>query len=235
MVVLAACLAGLAGMLAVRPRRRRLERESTGPSRARTALSLPLVVAAATGVVTLWLLPAPAGWAVAPFAALAAHRWASRLEPSAVHRRRRRLEAALPEVVDLMATSLCSGASPTHALAAVAAVMPPPMAEVLAQHVARLRLGADPVTVWASMEEPLAVLGRTLRRASETGAPVGDALERLADELRAVRRSTVMVRARSVEVKAAVPLGVCLLPAFVLVGVVPLVAAALSGSELLGW
>jgi hypothetical protein len=35
-------------------------------------------------------------------------------------------------------------------------------------------------------------------------------------------------RARAVGVKAAVPLGVCLLPAFVLVGVVPLVAGAVG-------
>ena len=34
---------------------------------------------------------------------------------------------------------------------------------------------------------------------------------------------------RQVEVKAAVPLGVCLLPSFVLVGVVPLVAGSVSG------
>ena len=35
-------------------------------------------------------------------------------------------------------------------------------------------------------------------------------------------------RARAVGVKAAVPLGLCLLPAFVLVGIVPVVAALLT-------
>jgi hypothetical protein len=55
------------------------------------------------------------------------------------------------------------------------------------------------------------------------------ALTRLAQELRTRRRAEVEVRVRQVEVKAAVPLGVCLLPSFVLVGVVPLVAGSALG------
>jgi hypothetical protein len=39
----------------------------------------------------------------------------------------------------------------------------------------------------------------------------------------------VEARVRQVEVKTAVPLGVCLLPAFILVGVVPLVAGSVIG------
>ncbi|MCW2792983.1 MAG: type secretion system protein, partial [Nocardioides sp.] len=35
-------------------------------------------------------------------------------------------------------------------------------------------------------------------------------------------------RARAVGVKAALPLGLCLLPAFVLIGIVPLVAGLLT-------
>ena len=34
---------------------------------------------------------------------------------------------------------------------------------------------------------------------------------------------------RQIEVKAAAPLGLCLLPAFVLLGIVPLVAGAVTG------
>ena len=51
---------------------------------------------------------------------------------------------------------------------------------------------------------------------------------RLSDDLRRASRADVESRARAVGVKAAVPLGVCLLPAFVLVGVVPLVAGAVG-------
>ncbi len=53
-------------------------------------------------------------------------------------------------------------------------------------------------------------------------------MARLAEDLRAVTRSEMEGRARAVGVKAAGPLGLCLLPAFVLVGVVPLVAGTVA-------
>jgi hypothetical protein len=55
-----------------------------------------------------------------------------------------------------------------------------------------------------------------------------ESLDRLAQDLREVGRTEVEARVRQVEVRTAVPLGVCLLPAFVLVGVVPLVAGAVG-------
>jgi pilus assembly protein TadC len=55
---------------------------------------------------------------------------------------------------------------------------------------------------------------------------------RLADELDRRARLQVEERARAVGVKAAVPLGLCLLPSFLLIGVVPLVAALLRSLAL---
>jgi hypothetical protein len=57
---------------------------------------------------------------------------------------------------------------------------------------------------------------------------VADAMARLAGDLRRDARARVEGRARAVGVKAAVPLGLCMLPAFVLLGVVPLVAGSMS-------
>jgi hypothetical protein len=57
---------------------------------------------------------------------------------------------------------------------------------------------------------------------------VADAMLRLADDLRSRSRADVERRARAVGVQAALPLGACLLPSFVLIGVVPLVAGSLS-------
>jgi uncharacterized integral membrane protein len=42
----------------------------------------------------------------------------------------------------------------------------------------------------------------------------------------------VEARARSIEVKAAAPLGLCLLPAFVVLGVVPMVVGVFRSMEL---
>jgi hypothetical protein len=58
---------------------------------------------------------------------------------------------------------------------------------------------------------------------------VAAALVRLSEDLRARQRAAVEERVRQVEVRAAVPLGVCLLPSFILIGVVPLVAGSVTG------
>jgi len=157
--------------------------------------------------------------------------WATgRMEPPAVRRRRERLAAAVPHAVDLMAACLSVGLSPAAAVEQVAQAIEPPLSEELAAVCARLRLGVDPVTVWRDLaaHPQLGGLGRTVARAAESGASVADAMLRLSDDLRRQVRAEVESRARAVGVKAALPLGTCLLPAFVLVGVVPLVAGSVS-------
>ena len=157
--------------------------------------------------------------------------WATgRMEPPASRRRRDRLTASVPHAVDLLAACLAAGLSPAAALELVTDVVEPPLAEELGAVCARLRLGVDPVSVWRGLaaHPQLGSLGRTLSRAAESGASVADALLRLSTDLRRQRRAEAESRAKSVGVKAALPLGGCLLPAFVLVGVVPLVAGSVS-------
>ena len=70
----------------------------------------------------------------------------------------------------------------------------------------------------------LAPLARTFARAARSGSRVADAVDRLSTELALQARARREDRARSVGVRAALPLGLCLLPAFLLIGIVPLVA-----------
>ena len=135
-----------------------------------------------------------------------------------------------------MATCLSAGGSPAGAVQLIVRVVASPMSDELATYAARLRLGADPVDVWSGMagHPQLGALGRALFRATESGASVSDALSRLATELRAGRRAALEATARTIEVKASVPLGLCLLPAFVLIGIVPMVAGSFSLSILSG-
>ena len=193
-----------------------------------------------------WLLPVAAslgaGCAVALFvggsrgvllgvgAAAATGAWVRRMETPAARRRRERLEADLPHAVDLLAACLAAGRAPGQAVAEVAAALDGPLHDELALVAARLRLGTDPAAVWRALaaHAQLGRLGRSLARVAETGASVAVASARLAEDLRHDGRARVEARARAVGVKAALPLGVCLLPAFVLVGVVPLVVGSLS-------
>jgi Flp pilus assembly protein TadB len=130
--------------------------------------------------------------------------------------------------VDLLAVTLASGASPSAALSAVAEAVEGPIAEDLRAAEHSLRLGQDPARVWRQVarQPGLAALGRSMARAVETGASVRDSLHRLAEDLDASGRLESESRARAVGVRAAAPLGLCLLPAFILLGVVPLVAGS---------
>lgn len=157
---------------------------------------------------------------------VAVHRFLSGRECAADRRRREQVARGLPLAVDLLAVAMAAGAAPSSALRAVAAAVDGPVAEELELVARGLALGRDPVQVWrdAARRPGLGGLGRALLRAVESGSSVSDALMRLSEDLRGAARAEAESRARTVGVRAALPLGLCLLPAFVLVGVVPLVA-----------
>ena len=157
-----------------------------------------------------------------------------RTEDPAVVRRREELVEDLPTGVDLLGSCLDAGAAPESALVSVSKALGGPVGEELLAIHHRLDVGVDPVQVWRSVaaHPQLAPLGRAVGRAHETGAPVGQAVHRLAQELRDRARADVETRARSIEVKAAAPLGLCLLPAFVVLGVVPMVVGVFSAMRL---
>ena len=150
----------------------------------------------------------------------------SRAETPAQRRRRTATRADLPHIVGLLAAAVKGGLPTADALAAVCSALPGPAAERLVTLPPRLALGVDPAEAWRALDddEALASLGRTLVRAEQTGEPVAAALERLAAELAARDRGETEDRARRVGVQAAVPLGLCLLPSFLLLGIVPWVA-----------
>jgi Flp pilus assembly protein TadB len=188
------------------------------------------VIAPVAGLGVSFLIGGPVGWVAGLGAAAAVWRVLSSMEPAPVRRRRQALEAGLPHVVDLLACCLSAGASTSAAVALVARVVPPPPSEELYAIAHRLALGGEPALVWADVgrHPQWGQLGRSLARAIESGSSVSGALHRLAGDLRRDSRARVEARARGVGVRAAAPLGLCLLPAFILIGVVPLVAASMT-------
>ena len=131
--------------------------------------------------------------------------------------------------LDLLGTAMACGALPSAALAAVAPGVPGAAGSVLAEAATALSLGAEPARVWAAIASavpPLRRAARACARASASGAGVAEELFRLAAAARAdaqVRRRRSLQRAG---VWLVLPLGLCFLPAFVLVAVVPVVLAA---------
>lgn len=169
-------------------------------------------------------------------AAVASWRVLGRAESPAARRRRHELERDLPTAVHLLGACLEAGSAVTGALDAVAAALPGAVADELVLVRQRLVLGTDPATAWRAVGDlpELRPLGRAMTRAHESGASVRDAVRNLAGELRAQSRARTDALARSVEVRAAGPLGVCFLPAFVLLGVVPMVVGVFTSMRLFG-
>lgn len=157
-----------------------------------------------------------------------------KVESPSVVRRRRELERDLPMAVHLYGAALAAGSATGRALDDVVAAMPGAVADQLALTRRRLDLGADPVDVWGALDGPLRPWGRSMARAHESGSSVLAAVEQLAVELRAGARQRTEALARSIEVRASAPLGICFLPAFVLLGVVPMVAGIFSTMTLFG-
>jgi pilus assembly protein TadC len=161
--------------------------------------------------------------AVAPMLFLVARR---RLAARTIARRQQReVAAALPRFADLVAACLESGAAPADALDVVRRHVRGPLAERLAPVVGALRSGVDPLTVYDGhgRDDPLRRLVVGLARAMESGAPLADMVAAVADDQRRRRRWSAEAAARRAGVHAVGPLVLCFLPAFVLLGVVPVV------------
>ncbi|MGY1744173.1 type II secretion system F family protein [Blastococcus sp. SYSU D00695] len=129
----------------------------------------------------------------------------------------------LPVACDLLAVCLAAGLPPAGALGAVAAVLPGPLGEELAAVAARSRLGSAARAAWSGTSPEAAGLGRVLARAGESGSTVVAALQALAVDTRAAQRARTEARVRSAGVWVLAPLGACFLPAFVCLGVAPVV------------
>jgi Flp pilus assembly protein TadB len=217
-VMLAAVLAASAdARLAHGPasRRRRLPRPGLRTSAVAAGIGVALLLGGAIGIV-LGLLAAAAVVVGVP-----------RLQTEADRARRRELSRQAPLAVDLLAACLASGASLEAALAAAGRAVPGAAGDVLSTATAALRMGADPLDVWRTVGElpELAPLARAAARSAQTGAPLASLLPRVADDLRADRRSDAEARTRTAAVRLTAPLGAAFLPAFVLLGVVPVVAS----------
>lgn len=213
-------------------------KERDGPSEAsgRRDVILRRVAAGVAGVLCVVLLGGLAGGVIGVLVAAGVWLSFSRLGSGERRRRRARLIADLPVAVDLLAACLRGGAPWHEAVEAVAGAVGGPLGEELHAVSVQIRLGADPAEAWPVLaEEPmLAPLARAAVRAASTGAALAPSLGRLARDQRRVARAAAAARARSAGIRALAPLGLCFLPAFVLLGVVPAIAG-IASTILLPW
>lgn len=233
MTVLAALLASAAVLVLAAPRdRSRLAKVLPAAAghgrRLRVALDPPIAACTLTGVVLALVVVAPLGPVLGAGLAVGGPRLLRRLEPRRERVARERLLADLPLALDLLASCLAGGAPLPAAARAVAGALPGPAGGRLSAVSAALDVGSPPAEAWRLLAgsapgDPLAPASRALVRASDGGAPVAQAISRLAGDARADAAARGEEAARRVGVLAVAPLGLCFLPAFVLLGVVPVV------------
>lgn len=89
-----------------------------------------------------------------------------------------------------------------------------------------LSLGDDPVAAWepALRHPATADFGRAARRTARSGSALATAAADAAGRQRAAAGQHARARAQRAEVWVALPLGLCFLPAFLCLGIVPVVA-----------
>lgn len=152
-----------------------------------------------------------------------------RMESAGDRRRAEQVRRQLPGALELVAAVLGAGRPPGSALQIAADVSPAPVADDLRSVADRLAVSGDLRTALADVPSSLDVLARALRRADETGAPVAGVVVAAAADVRRDARAARREAGRRVGVRTAAPLGLCFLPAFLLIGIVPTVIA-LAGS-----
>lgn len=153
--------------------------------------------------------------------------------PAATRRRRNRarqrsLDGDLPDVVDLFLLAVDAGLTVPLAVTAVAARAPGPLAAefaTVAGETGRGRRLADALEqIPGRTSESMRPLVAALVASERYGTPVTTALERLAVEVRISAQRRAEEAARRVPVTLLFPLVLCILPAFALLTVAPLVA-----------
>jgi pilus assembly protein TadC len=141
-------------------------------------------------------------------------------------RRRREADAEIPQLLDLLAAASSAGLAAPLALARSVEALTGPLGDELRIAVGRVELGErwrDQLEVTAdSLALPdLRRVVATLARTETLGTPLAAGCAELAAEVRHARRARTTERARTAPVKMLFPLVFLVLPAFLLLTVVP--------------
>jgi tight adherence protein C len=189
-------------------------------------------VLAAAGPAACVLVLAPSFVPLAPVAACGGWLVPDLVLARAVRARMRRADAELPQFLDLLAAASSAGLAAGAAIKRAASGLRGPLAEELVRAAASVEVGGR----WRVELRAIAVRLRlpdlnaavaAIARTEILGSSLGESLRELAEDVRESRRSRVAERARTAPVKMLFPLVFMILPAFLLLTVVPVLIATL--------
>ena len=185
-----------------------------------------------------------AGFALAGVIAVAVHpvvgiglglaMWITPHRRQARQRRRQQVEIIdeLPEAVDLLRLAVSSGLNVHLAVAEVGERLSGPVGRGLAGVAHQVHTGmrlADALeSLPDSVGEPVRPLVRVLIDGDRYGTDLAPALEQLAADSRLLRRRRAEEQARRLPLRLLLPLVTCILPAFILLTLAPVIAETLT-------
>lgn len=137
-------------------------------------------------------------------------------------------DVAIAVVLDLVQVASTSGASVPRGLSAVGGAVGGPRGAAMVTVAGRLTVGSPWDEAWRGTPSDLRHVANALGPTWLDGAPPSAALAVAAESLRRGRSARAAEAANRLGVRLVLPLGLCYLPAFVLVGIVPVLLAMAS-------
>ncbi|MCL1800146.1 MAG: type II secretion system F family protein [Promicromonosporaceae bacterium] len=125
-------------------------------------------------------------------------------------------------VMELLVAALSTGVSIPRALSGVGLAIGGFEGTAYLRAAKQLELGAHWEEVWEGASGGLRLVANALRPAWEEGAAPTDSLRATGEAERQRQRAAAKLAAARLGVRLVLPLGLCLLPAFVLIGLVPI-------------
>lgn len=143
------------------------------------------------------------------------------------------IRRGVPEVVGLLGVAASAGLNPHRSIQVVSELVNGPIAPLMARAGALARAGYTAAESLTSIAEASGLdefrsMSRAFGASERQGAPLAPTLRRLGRDLAEQRRRRAEAAARKAPVRVLFPLVVCVLPAFVLLAVVPVFVDTLN-------
>jgi tight adherence protein C len=182
------------------------------------------------------LASGPLALVMSPVGVLIGYRLPRTYLMSRAKRRKQEMAAALPDVVDLLAVCSHAGLNMSLSLRRVVERAPGPMGKEIQRAVEEIDLGVPRAKALENLaaRNPLPELEslvRVLLNSERFGTQVAASLESFAADVRGRLKRSAEEQARKAPVKILFPLVFLILPAFILLTVVPLLVSAFQSMD----